>query len=197
MNLSSTQRKILYIGVPIVAVLGLYMYLRSRNTTAAVATPSATSSGTTTDSNTPIGLDQLTSFESQVTDQLGQLGQAVSAVQAAQTAQPAPPANSSGYVPAPTPSTPAPIAPPTSSGTVAPAAQPTVTPSLPPGDIQTGGTTYEHITNPQEGSVLAAGGTTIYALEGTTPVPVVVNGQRTAAWNYLPAGTSLYDQANT
>lgn len=194
MNLSPAQRKMLYIGVPVVAVLGLYMYLRSRSssssaTTAATAAPS----GTTTASNTPIGLDQLTSYETQVTAQLAQLGQAVQAVQAAQTASPTSPSTSTGYTPSPFQGSPATVTAPTSSGVTQPTSLPTI--GAPPGSVSVGGATYDYIQTPAAGSVLSAAGDTIYAIEGSTPVAVVQGGKRTAAWNYLPAGTKLYDQA--
>lgn len=192
MNLSPTQRKILYIGGPIVAVVGLYMYLRSRSstTTTTATTPAATD---TTASNAPIGLDQETSFESQVTAQLGAMGQALQAVQAAQTAAPAPTPTAGLYPTAPVTSVPvqtAVPAPTPTSGTTTPTPAP-----APTNDMNIAGQNYDYISTPAEGSVLSAAGDTIYAIEGSTPVAVVQGGQRTAAWDYLPPGTKLYDQA--
>lgn len=82
LNLSPTQKKILTYGVPVVAALALFAYLRSRSSTSTAATTTATTTGTTSSADQPIGLDQLASFENTIQSQLGSLGQAVAALAA-------------------------------------------------------------------------------------------------------------------
>jgi hypothetical protein len=147
--LSPTQKKLLMYGVPAVAALGLFVYLQSRNSSAATT---ATASGTTTASDTAVGLGQLASFENAVQGQIAQLSATV---------------NSLGPAAAGTGST---------SGTTTAAPAPVATPTNP------SPSGYQYISSPSQSKVLAAAGYTQYGDVGGQLVPVLIGTKPTAAF---------------
>lgn len=171
MNLSPTQKKLLYIGIPAVAVLGLFMFLKGgSSSSSASGSTGATSTASGSTGNTPIGLDQLTSFETSVTAQLTSLGKAVAKVQAGQTNSPPPPSNSGGYSPPPSSTKTPGLSTGSGGGTTSPTPLPGPT------------NPYNHITSIGAGSVEAAAGKTIYAEpQPGVYVAAIKNGQWTAA----------------
>ena len=82
MSFSPAQRKLLMYGIPVVAVLALIVYLRSRSTAQSSAGAATGTVGTTSTADTPIGLDQLASFENATQAQFGQIGQALQTLSA-------------------------------------------------------------------------------------------------------------------
>ncbi|MCL2393252.1 MAG: hypothetical protein FWC87_01085 [Acidimicrobiaceae bacterium] len=86
MPLSPVQRNLLLYGAPVVIIFGLYAFLRARsasNSAGASGVTTTTSSGTTTADNSPIGVDQLTSFENQMVDALGTVQNEITGSQSA------------------------------------------------------------------------------------------------------------------
>lgn len=105
MALSAGQKKMLMYGVPVVAALALFVVLRSKSSTPSTAT----ASGTTSASDTAVGVGQLASFENALQGQIASLAASLPATSGTTAVAPAP---------NPTPSTPTPsTAPaPTSAG---------------------------------------------------------------------------------
>lgn len=104
MTLSPTQKKILYVGIPVVVVLVLYAWYKNRNATSTAAA-STTASGSTTAtsaSDTAVGLGQLASFENAVMGQLQTLGTQL------QNITPTQPAGTTSPTPQPVPNPPQP-----------------------------------------------------------------------------------------
>lgn len=74
MALSSSQKKMLWVGVPVVIGLALIFLLRNKSSSSTTAT-------TTTPDNTALGVDQLTSFENAVQAQFQTIGADLAALQ--------------------------------------------------------------------------------------------------------------------
>lgn len=79
--MTDTQKKLLMYGVPIVAVLGLVVLLRSRS-----SSPSGTVSGSTTAGDTAVGLGQLADFQNAYGQQLARIQSEITALQGSTTA---------------------------------------------------------------------------------------------------------------
>lgn len=189
----SDKQKWLLAGAAAIVIFVVILKSRSSSgsggsAAAATAIPVGTVAAGATTGAAPISTGQLANFESQLTSSLDS---AITALQASGTT------TATSTTPAVTTPTGAPASStPAATPTVtAPSPAPNVTPvGPPPGSVSVGGQTLDYISNPQEGSALAASGQTIDAVIAGSVVPVVVNGQRTAAWNSLPQGTKLYDQ---
>lgn len=214
----SDKQKWLLAGAAAIVIFVVILKSRSKGSsggTAQTVIP-AMPVGSTTGASA-ISAGQLGQFESQLTGTLdtaiGQMQSTIAASGSTPAASGSTPPTSSappvstggGFYPTPTPTS---ISPATLTATApaptytATAAPPVVTPSPPvdvtpvgppSGSVSINGQTLNYISSPQEGSVLAAAGDTIDAVIAGTVVPVVVGGQRTAAWNSLPSGTRLYD----
>lgn len=193
------DRKWLIAGAAAVVILIVIVKARSSSSSGGTTVVPQNITGATTGA-AAISTGQLASFETQLTISLDKAisqlqaggsgssssGSSGAATGTTTTTNPAPPVTTGSGNPAPT----------TTTGSPAPTtpANP-VTPVAPPaGSVSVNGQVLDYISTPAEGSALAAAGQTIDAVIAGSVVPVVVNGQRTAAWSNLPAGTRLYDQ---
>ena len=73
--MTDTQKKLLMYGLPVVVLLGLFAWYRSRNASSSTATGSGTVSGATTAGDTAVGLGQLADFENAIQAQIASLSQ--------------------------------------------------------------------------------------------------------------------------
>lgn len=168
--MSPTQRKLLTYGIPVVAALALFVYLRSRN-----SAPAPAASGTlpgTTAGDTAVGLGQLANFENSIGAAIAQMEGQINSIQSGTTTA----------TPAPAPSAPMPSGP--------AVAAPTAT--LEGSGYFTGASSgsYSYIsTHNQLTGIEAAGGTVYFE-----PVPGVFDPVPKNLAGLAP-GTPLYASA--
>lgn len=161
-NMSPGTKRLLLVGVPIVAVIAFVVLVKNKSSTSSTTSTTGTTGSTTVAPypGTAVDTGQLAAYESSITDQLAQIQSALA---------PAATVDGSSPTPAATPATPSPSAPsvgPQFGSGFGPTAAEVAGAPVP----SLAGTSYLYVQTPaQAGQIAAAAGTPTALLNETEP----------------------------